>query len=367
MGIAVAVAGAVGLQTLFVSVEANYRYDTGADPSRADLVSYVALDGDWDDVRAVEATLRATAGVRAVRSRVWVVVSFPPAPGSPEDGFGDLGSLLTIADCSGLREIAEIDSCGEGDVFITEPSADNSWGPVPGPGSVLTLDAWPGEPAQTGSGEWTVPDTARVVTARTDPVGGSQFGVLATPSAFPAANLASRSRQVSSFVDMDRSDPAVVENVRNVLWAHHPTNSSHALVATGESANFVEVRRGLLGGAIVTLILIGVSLLVSVLEQLRERRRVLAGLMAFGTRRRTLALSILWQTVVPVALGMVLAVGAGVSVGAILLAIANESISVDWASVGLMAGVAASVVVAVTVLSMPVLWRVMRADGLHTE
>jgi hypothetical protein len=39
----------------------------------------------------------------------------------------------------------------------------------------------------------------------------------------------------------------------------------------------------------------------------------------------------------------------------------------DWTGVGTMAGVGAAVIFAVTLLSMPPLWRLMRADGLRTE
>jgi hypothetical protein len=41
--------------------------------------------------------------------------------------------------------------------------------------------------------------------------------------------------------------------------------------------------------AVVILLLIGASLLITVLEQLRDRRRLLAILVAFGTRRSTIA------------------------------------------------------------------------------
>ncbi|MFD5181477.1 FtsX-like permease family protein [Streptomyces sp. NPDC058372] len=56
--------------------------------------------------------------------------------------------------------------------------------------------------------------------------------------------------------------------------------------------------------------------LVSMIEQLRERRRVLAALAAFGTRRRTPAWSVLWRTAIPVTLGIALAVGGGLGLGA---------------------------------------------------
>src|SRR5919197_1154802 len=73
----------------------------------------------------------------------------------------------------------------------------------------------------------------------------------------------------------------------------------------------VRWRRGVLAGAVLTLALVGASLLVSLLEQVRERRRLLATLAAFGTRRATLGWSVLWQSAVPVALGLLLAIAAG--------------------------------------------------------
>ena len=60
-------------------------------------------------------------------------------------------------------------------------------------------------------------------------------------------------------------------------------------------------------GATIVMALIGFSLLLTALEQLRERRRLLAVLVAFGTRRSTLSWSLLWQSAVPVALGLVVA------------------------------------------------------------
>jgi predicted lysophospholipase L1 biosynthesis ABC-type transport system permease subunit len=120
-------------------------------------------------------------------------------------------------------------------------------------------------------------------------------------------------------------------------------------------------------GAIVTLLLIGASLLISVLEQLRERKKLLAVLVAFGTRRSTLAQSVLYQTAIPVVLGLVLAMAGGLSLGAMLLAMLSRPVAVDWSGVAAAIGLGAAVVAVVTLLSLPPLWRMMRADGLRTE
>lgn len=169
---------------------------------------------------------------------------------------------------------------------------------------------------------------------------------------------------------MLRTDPHVpdaVEQIRNTtdrldLWA-----DVFQLQAKSEDSKFANIRRGLLVGAAATLGLIGASLLVSMLEQLRERRKLLAVLVAFGTRRSVLGLSVLWQTALPVALGMALAVVGGAALGAALLKTVGAPLDLAWGSIAAMSGIAAGVVLLVTLLAMPPLWRMMRPDGLRTE
>ena len=99
-------------------------------------------------------------------------------------------------------------------------------------------------------------------------------------------------------------------------------------------------------------------------EQLRERRKLLSALVAFGTRRRTLSLSVLWQTALPVGLGLVLATTVGVTLGTVLLKMTRTPVTMDWVSVLTMTGVGAVVVGMVT---LPPLLRMMRPAGLRTE
>ena len=121
-------------------------------------------------------------------------------------------------------------------------------------------------------------------------------------------------------------------------------------------------------GAAIVIALIGLSLLLTALDQLRERRRLLAVLVAFGTRRSTLGWSLLWQSAVPVALGLAVAVAAPASGSARCCcgssAPASTSPGSTWSA---MAGVGAAVVVLVTAASLPVLFRTMRPEGLRTE
>lgn len=128
-----------------------------------------------------------------------------------------------------------------------------------------------------------------------------------------------------------------------------------------------KLRRILTAGAIAVLLVIGASLLVSVVEQLRERRRILAVMAAFGTRASTLAYSVLWQTALPIVLGMGLAIVLGAALGAILMAIVGLPLSFDWASVALLVGSGIGVVAVVTGLTLPILLRQLSPEALRAE
>jgi predicted lysophospholipase L1 biosynthesis ABC-type transport system permease subunit len=191
-----------------------------------------------------------------------------------------------------------------------------------------------------------------------------RLGILATPAAAAGHRLGEPSATV--YLRLAPGEDAV-ERARNAGAAIDPAATVYALAATQRSHLFASLRRAVLAGAALTLMLVGASLLVSLLEQVRDRRRLLAVLAAFGTRRATLGWSVLWQTAVPLALGLVLAVAAGVGLGALLLGVVDVPVAIDWAAVAALAGIGAAVVLTVTGLSLPPLWRLMRADGLRTE
>ncbi|QUI29810.1 hypothetical protein [Streptomyces alfalfae] len=87
---------------------------------------------------------------------------------------------------------------------------------------------------------------------------------------------------------------------------------------------------------------------------------------AYGTRRSTPAWSALWQTAVPVVLGVAVAVTGRLTLGWLMLRMAGES-ATDRLVFLPLAGVDAAAVMAVTLPSMPALWRSTRAEGLRTE
>ena len=147
---------------------------------------------------------------------------------------------------------------------------------------------------------------------RTDPAGNVRAGLLLTPAAaarqsLPARSFGGRPARPSSCSLAPGDD--VLERVRNAATAIDPAVSALTLQRDDDrDRQFASLRRAVLAGAAATLLLVGASLLVSLLEQVRDRRRLLAVLAAFGTRRATLGWSVLYQTAVPVALGLALAV-----------------------------------------------------------
>ncbi|MFI8386163.1 ABC transporter permease [Streptomyces sp. NPDC085540] len=374
-GIAVAVAGAIALQMLFAGVEGDYTKSTGQDPSRA-AVAVMVNDGGQTRMDDLAQRISAVPGVtRAVPLTSTQAAHQVPAV--------DQTISLTIGTCDALGEVATLDSCKDGDAFVLASSAapaqqgaQGSWdldGGAAKPGDELFVGnvrgygsgAEAGMPDRPAPEKWKVPADARTVASREDPAGNLRTGLLVTPSAapkeigdFPNARI---------FVQVDESGPDALDRARNAVFKSDPFVTAMTLRHTERAAGFSSIRTGLFFGATAVLVLIGGSLLVSQLEQLRERRRLLSALVAFGTKRSTLSLSVLWQTAVPIVLGLVLAAGVGVGLGSVLLGMAAQPVRIDWASVLGMTAAGAGVVVVVTLLSLPPLLRLMRPDGLRTE
>ena len=311
-GIAVAVAGAIALQTLFSGVEAERTKSTHADLAQAQAVA----EGHGRPLGDTAARLAKVPGVRGAL------------------GFTSYDGAVTAAvgDCAVLRQLAAIGPCRDGDAFIT------------------------GDPMRGFR--------ATHVEQRLDPAGSMRGGLFLTPG----HPLPAKAGEPGSTVFL-RIAPGedTIERVRNAAVAIDPAVSLFELQTTQTDHKFTVLRRAVLAGAAATLLLVGASLLVSLLEQVRDRRRLLAVLAAFGTRRATLGWSVLCQAAVPVALGLVLALVAGLGIGVVLLHIIRAEVTIDWIAVAALVGIGAGVVLAVTAASLPPLWRVMRTDGLRTE
>ncbi|MGY0069503.1 ABC transporter permease [Streptomyces sp. QTS137] len=359
-GIAVAVAGAIALQMLFAGVEGDYTKDTGFDVSLAQ--AQVKLPEGRELAPAAE-RLADTKGVSKVYALSHGYLADRSWQQEPEST-----AALTVADCATLRTVAKLPSCRDGDVFaVSGAEYDTGTPTLNKPGRELHLEV-PDPSAPSGYGEgatWTVPAEVRQARSIPDPVDDERGGFLLTPGAVTAEMTDGLFGEL--YLEVDDSVPYAMEHVRNTAAAIHPLTDAIRWNATERSGTYDSIRTGLFVGAACVLMLIGASLLVSQLEQLRERRKLLSALVAFGTRKRTLSLSVLWQTAVPIGLGLALASAVGVTLGAVLLRMTSTPVRVDWPGLLQMTGVGAAVVLAVTLLSLPPLLRMMRPDGLRTE
>ena len=355
-GIAVAVAGAIALQMLFAGVEGNYTRASEFDVSRAQMSVDVP---DGADPSAIIGKYRDTEGVRKITALSDVYLHDRRS----EDSLVQ----ITLADCASLREVATLPSCRDGDVFAAKGSEyDSESDDLAKPGTTLWREP-DSETARPGERPvpWTVPQDIRPAQSREDPTGYERGGILVTPGALPEKLAAFTSARL--FLSLDLSVPDAYDHVRNTAARLDPAVQPMTWHSIESNDRYATIRTGLSVGSACVLALIGASLLVSQLEQLRERRKLLSSLVAFGARRRTLSLSVLWQTAIPIGLGLLLAATVGIALGAVLLRMTNTSIRVHWPSVLSMTGIGAGVVLVVTLLSLPPLLRLMRPDGLRTE
>ncbi|MET9882358.1 FtsX-like permease family protein [Streptomyces sp. NPDC006430] len=354
-GIAVAVAGAIALQMLFAGVEDKYLQETGEDPSRASLS--IQLRAGTGDPTA-EDVAREMAGARGVTRAVGLTgVRAAPSVPAPTN----TGVELTIGTCESLREIAFFDSCEDGDVFVL-PGANPE---TAAPGRKVFVGAVQHPSDASGVGSWTVPARLKSAAGRRDPVGVVHGGLLVTPAAAPKPTGATEWSQVHAQVDPNVPD--ALEWARAAAFRADPTGTALTLQYVRQSKRFTAIRTALFIGAAVVLVLIGASLLVSQLEQLRERKKLLSALVAFGTKRSTLSMSVLWQTALPIGLGLGLATAVGVGLGSVLMRMTDVAVHIDWYAVAALVAAGAGVVALVTLLSLPPLLRLMRPDGLRTE
>ncbi|WP_371665622.1 ABC transporter permease [Streptomyces sp. NBC_01241] len=363
-GITVAVAGAVALQMLFAAVGDEFTLMTGQDTRRAQFYTYsetVTGDAAAETIRK----FRATKGVTGV---IGMVETYVVKPGKYKGDDVQPTTSLTVGDCATVREIARVDSCKEGDVFVVHPPNDkemSDWvDQTARKGKPVELNYQAGSETGGKSKLWTLPADAPTVVARSDPMGKDHWGIVATVGAIDPRTLLHA--QTNAQIQVDQSVEDVAEYVRNTAAELDRGMRIVTMTSVARDRQYASVQSGLRVGATATLLLIAVAMLVSQLEQLRERKRLLSVLVAFGTRRTTLGWSVLWQTAVPVVIGLVVAVAGGLGLGAAMIWMIAKEVTKWWLFLP-MVGAGAALILLVTLLSLPPLWRMMRPDGLRTE
>jgi hypothetical protein len=259
---------------------------------------------------------------------------------------GNGTETATVASCASIRLVTDAQACHDGSSFVARGS-----GLKPGSSRLAAP-----------RGHLLVPADARVVDERPIPLLPAAE-LLLTPAA--AQRLDLRANRVDAVVDLS-GQPGAADALRDRAAAIDPY-VQETTFGSSVDRTLVRLRHALFAGAVLVLAMIGASLLVAAGEQLRERRRALAVLAAVGTKRSTMAWSMLWQAAIPVASGLVLAIVLGVALGRVLTAIVTVRPVYDWGEIALMAGAGAGVIGAVTLLTLPTLWRMMRPEALRVE
>ncbi|HWS34372.1 MAG TPA: FtsX-like permease family protein [Actinoplanes sp.] len=331
-GIAVSVAGVIAIHGLVAGIENQVEAAGSGESGWSGF--QIAPQNDLPE-QTWTAALRATAGVQAVQT--------VRSHSAEVDG---TSLSIVVADCTSLARYADMTGCTDGEVYGVD---------APAGGRTYTLYNGP---------TWTAPAVTRQVQPLANSLGFTRSMLLITPAALNGVPVPGATDQYA--VTLTGGADAV-EQVRNTAarldpqaYLLEPGNSAFA-------AAMRDIREGLLAGTVALLLLIGASMLVNVAEQLRERRKVLAVLVAFGIRRRTLTGSVLWQAALPVLLGMALAVGFGSGLAAVLMSAVNAPVSIDWVGIGTTSGAAVLVVLGTTVAALPTLMRLTRPGNLRNE
>jgi hypothetical protein len=334
-GVAVVLAGTVTLQMTLAGVEQEVRVKE----KKQSALNYLTVNANRGiDPDRVTASLEKSTGVTAVRR---VDETFAERAGGEH-------LTISIAPCAAMATVAIITNCTDGKAYVVPSSSGELFVRA---GDVVTLKA---------SGEkWTVPP---VETAGQ----GTRPGLVLTPAA--ARGL--RPTYSELIAELDRAVPDAPEHVRNAL-AGFKWEVNTYLVGRDDTSDmermFGTIRRALLAGSLLTLLIAAASLLVVALEQVRERRRPLAVMAASGVPRGTLARSLLWQNALPLAISTVVALATGIGLGALVMRVFGADVAYDWAGMGLITGIVVGLTFAVTALTLPSLRRATGALGLRTE
>ncbi len=282
-GITIAVAGAVALQLLFAGVEAEATQETGWEKSALRQVNVIDPTTDTAGARKLDRALAATPGVAGSTG---FLESTQEVAGKAAGTDAAEYAQVIVGDCGTLREVADVGSCRDGRVFRAaadprDTDEETSRPAPPRPGTALRVAG----PDGRGTENWRIPEGTRTVSAKPSGWGAPVTGILVTPGALSPDRLDLR---YTGWVRLQDDEPEALEHVRTTVFRQSPAAGVWLSRSTQVSAGFAELSRVIFAAATAVLVLIAASMVVSQAEQLRERRRQLAVLVAFGTRRGTL-------------------------------------------------------------------------------
>jgi hypothetical protein len=344
-GIVVAVTGAIALHT-FVSAAGVQRAvrDDPADPSYSFLQGEVSLTSD--DMRQISAMFERIEGVRA-----GTVARYPLYDTTTVTGGGD----LYIGDCEALGQIAALDRCTDGDVFVV--------GDV---GRSVTLL----KEAELGPADGErvpLPSTARAATLIGSAAQNAGPSVLMTSAAAPDFGSGALPSMIQTNIyTVEGAPSALGGRIAGVAAEIDPLAPFTAFVPQHDK--FAEFRAALDIGSTVILLMMGLGLLLDVTARLHDRRRLLGVIAAIGARRSTVVWSVLLQAIVPLLAGLGLAVVTGTALGAALMRMSE--IPVRFGAAAILTPVAvgsALVLITTTAVLLPAARRITRTEELRFE
>jgi len=345
-GVAVVLAGGIALQTVMASAEAGVEKRPWVESTR-NMLDFNVRGVAADRFGEIAGIVAESKGVLSVEPSRTFFVS--------RDGGSPRGVLVTS--CAEIERLAEVDGCADGDAFWAVEMPDSE---VLKPGELVTTVHGYGSEAVTGP-QWTIP---KLKPAR----GNVALGLMMTPGALRGFQVEYTANRM--FATLDPAVPDAADRALNAVGAYGWQVQGQYLGGsdpTAQEKEFQAVRRALLAGSLITLVLAGASLLVLALEQVRARRRPLAVLAASGVPRSTLAWSLLWQNAVPLLLAMIVALATGAGLGVLLLRVISQPLALDFVGMGVLAGASVVLVLVVTLMTLPALRRATGALGLRAE
>lgn len=374
--VAVVVTGVIALQTVLATAESEILASDSA-PAGAVVENPpdIRLHG-WPlktDAESLRRDLNDLRGVEVIGTTFSVELK------RPAEGGEQRRQHIEVADCERIIQQGVVANCRDGEAFhipytyesAPEPiEAGSRWGIT----SPMYGVSGPGR-AGEGATTWTAPESLRRVRGLHGHPETRSGGTWVTPKAADGIPMWARSARSDLALNSSAGSDAI-ERVRNVAAEHlyYATAYENELLAENSQSSdvkaFLMIRYGLLLGALVTFTLIGCSLFVTAIEQIREGRRPMAVLAAVGTRRKTLASSALLQNAVPMLVALITALVIGLLLGVLVVLVMSSGLKHltfdPWGMFGLV-GIAAASVLVVTALTLPALRRAMHPEGLRTE
>ncbi|WP_328649863.1 ABC transporter permease [Amycolatopsis sp. NBC_00348] len=348
-GLVVVLAGTILVQGVLTSLTGGVEQQVAPDS-----VAAAPVRVQTTTAHQTEAAERAAsaAGVTGVHPATNIMVQ-----SGRESTYGVVG------DCVALKVEADIGGCADGDVFYVVPSRGGT-----APAGTVQLRSFLHDSEANGP-EWTVPGGVKVVPSATTAT-AAEGTLFVTPGALGGLTVPASS--VALYVSGTGDPQALTDNVARAVnalaWNATVSKSSYLDDFHAQDQRMVEnFRSVLITAALFVLAVAAMSLLMLSIEQISERRRPLAALSAAGVPIGVLARGALWQTAVPVVVGVVLAIAAGLGLTAPILSLADRPMIVDVPVLLALAGTTVAAVLLVTGLTMPLLRQATRLDTLRSE